>query len=311
MDFPRLTVFLAVARQLNFHRAAETLHLSQPAVSRHIQRLEAELGLALFERRGNRVALTEAGRRLQDYGQRVARLTDEVRRELVELQGLQRGKLRIGASTTPGLYLLPERLAHFRRDHPGIEASLEIGNSAEVSRRVAGGELDLGFVGALPDQGGLQVQAFAEDEVVLITPPGRRFAHPLASASVAAVLAPFAGEPWILREPGSGTREVALAGLARLGVTPAHTMELAGCEAVKRAVAAGLGVGFVSRHAIALEVGHRLVSIVDEPRLRFRRALYLVTRKDARPSPAALAFTAQVLQAVAVPGPGRRSRERP
>ena len=114
MDFTRLTVFLAVARQLSFRGAAASLHLSQPAVSKHIQKLEAELALALFERRGSRVALTEAGQMLQDYGERVAALTGEMRRALGELQGLQRGALRIGASTTPGLYLLPERLAPVR-----------------------------------------------------------------------------------------------------------------------------------------------------------------------------------------------------
>lgn len=294
MDFPRLSVFLAVARQLNFRRAAESLHLSQPAVSKHIHQLEAELGLALFERRRNRVALTEAGRMLQDYGQRVSMLTDEVRRTLAELQGLQRGVLQIGASSTPGLYLLPERLARFRQDHPGVETQLVIGNSADVSRRVASGELDLGFVGALPDATGLQVRPFAEDEIVLIAPPR----HPLArrAARSGAALTALAQETWIMREAGSGTREVALAGLAERGVTPARTMELSGCEAVKRAVAAGLGLGFVSRHAIALEVAYGLLTIVDEPGLRFRRPLYLVTRKDARPSPAVLAFMAHVLK---------------
>ncbi len=294
MDFPRLTVFLAVARHLSFRRAAAALHLSQPAVSKHVQHLEAELGLALFERRGNRVALTEAGRMLQDYGQRVTNLTDEVRRTLAELQGLQRGGLRIGASTTPGLYLLPERLAQFRHDHPAIQLSLEIGNSASIGRRVASGELDLGFVGALPEPRGLQVRPFAEDEVVLIAPPR----HPAVrrAGSSAAAPAALARDTWIMREAGSGTREVALAGLAAQGITPAQTMELIGCEAVKRAVAAGLGVGLVSRHAITLEVKHGLLSIVDHPSLRFRRPLYLITRKDARPSPAELAFTAQVFK---------------
>ena len=301
MDFPRLSVFLAVARYLNFRRAAESLHLSQPAVSKHIHLLETELGLALFERRGNRVALTEAGRMLQDYGQRVSMLTDEIRRALAELQGRQRGNLRIGASTTPGLYLLPERLARFRLDHPGVETQLVITNSADISRRVASGELDLGFVGALPDTPGLQVRPFAEDEIVLIAPPR----HPLVrqAAIPASVLAALAQETWIMREAGSGTREVALAGLAEQGISPARTMQLSGCEAVKRAVAAGLGVGFVSRQSIALEVEHGLLAVVDKSRLQFRRPLYLVTRKDARPSPAVLAFTARVLKGVGASPP--------
>jgi DNA-binding transcriptional LysR family regulator len=171
---------------------------------------------------------------------------------------------------------------------------LVITNSADISRRVASGELDLGFVGALPDAGGLQVRPFAEDEVVLIAPPR----HPLArqAANLASGLAALAQETWIMREAGSGTREVALAGLAEQGITPARTMELSGCEGVKRAVAAGLGVGFVSRQSIGLEVEHGLVSIVDHPSLRFRRLLVLITRKDARPSPAVLAFMARVFK---------------
>jgi DNA-binding transcriptional LysR family regulator len=283
-----------VARQLSFRRAAADLHLSQPAVSKHIQQLEAELGLALFERRGNRVALTEAGRMLQGYGQRVTMLTDEVRRALAEVQGLQRGGLRIGASTTPGLYLLPEWLARFHQAHPGLELGLEITNSLKVARRVASGELDLGFVGTLPDDPGLQVRPFAEDEVVLIAPPRHPAVRRAGNSTSAA--AALARETWVMRETGSGTQEVALAGLAGQGIAPARTMELTGSEAVKRAVAAGLGIGFASRRAITLEAEHGLLSAVDRPELRHQRLLYLVTRKDARPSPIVLAFTAHVFK---------------
>jgi len=189
---------------------------------------------------------------------------------------------------------LPERLARFRQAHPGLELGLEITNSVTVAHRVASGELDLGFVGALPDHPGLQVRPFAEDEVVLIAPPR----HPAVrlsgrSASAAAALA---REAWVIREAGSGTREVALAGLADQGIALVRTMELTGCEAVTRAVAAGLGIGFASRRAITLEVEHGQLSVIDYPELRFQRLLYLVTRKDARPSPAVLAFTAAMLK---------------
>jgi DNA-binding transcriptional LysR family regulator len=202
--------------------------------------------------------------------------------------------LRIGASSTPGLYLLPERLARFRREHPGVETQFVISNSADITRRVAGGELDLGFVGALRDVRGLQARPFAEDEVVLIVPPR----HPTArrKADSAVVRAALARENWIMREVGSGTREVVLTSLIDLGLSPAQTMELAGCEAVKRAVAAGLGVGYASSHAIALELEHGLLSAIAHPSFKFRRPLYLITRKEARPSPAGLAFTARMLK---------------
>ncbi len=147
MDFQHLTVFQAVARRLSFSRAADELNLSQPAVSKHIQLLEAELGVRLFQRVGRRVELTDAGRIVVDYAQRVSVLTEEVRRVLGELEGLQRGYLRLGASSTPGLYLIPEVLARFRKRYPAVQTTLAISNSADIARRVLAGEFDLGFVG--------------------------------------------------------------------------------------------------------------------------------------------------------------------
>ena len=292
MDFVRLSVFSAVARYQSFSHAAEAMHLSQPAVSKHIRQLEAELGVQLLHRRGaaaarHRVELTDAGRILADYAQRVSVLTEEVRHVLGELEGLQRGYLRVGASTTPGLYLLPQVLARFQDKYPGIEATLSIANSADITRRVMSGQADLGFVGVLTEMPGLQVRPFAEDEIVLIVPPGHSLVRQQAFTPGL-----LANETLILREAGSGTQQIAQSHLSELGVKPRRVMELAGCEAAKRAVAAGLGVAFVSRHAIALEMAQQLVSVPNIPELHFRRPLFILTRKDARPSAAALAFLA-------------------
>jgi len=287
MDFQRLAVFRAVARHLSFSRAADELHLTQPAVSKHIQQLEAELGVRLFHRVGRRVALTDAGRIVADYAQRVAVLTEEVRRVLEELEGLQRGFLRLGASTTPGLYLLPEILARFRKQYPRVETTLTITNSADVTRRVLAGEFDLGFVGVPVNTPGLQVRPFADDEIVLIVPAGHSLTRQRLFASDL-----LGTDTLIVREAGSATRQVAEAHLTQLGVVPGRVMELSGCEAVKRAVGAGLGVAFVSRYAITLEVAHRLVSVPPISEVRFARQLFLIARKDARPSAALLAFLA-------------------
>ena len=289
MDFVRLSVFSAVVRHQSFSRAAEALHLSQPAVSKHIRQLEAELGVQLLHRRGNRVELTDAGRILADYAQRVSVLTEEVRRVLGELEGLQRGYLRVGASTTPGLYLLPQVLARFQEKYPGVEATLTIANSADITRRVLNGEVDLGFVGVPTEAPGLQVRPFAEDEIVLIVPPRHSLVRQQAFTPGL-----LAEDTLILREAGSGTRQIVEPRLIELGARPRRVMEIAGCEAVKCAVAAGLGVAFVSRHAIALEMAQQLVSVPNIPELRFRRPLFILTRKDARPSAAALAFLALV-----------------
>lgn len=293
MDY-RLTVFRAVARRQHFSRAADDLDLSQPAVSKHIRLLEAEWGVQLFHRLGSRVELTDAGRILADYAERVAVLTEETRRVLAEMAGLQRGYLRLGASTTPGLYLLPEILARFQARYPGVEVTLAISNSADVARRVLDAEFDLGFVGAPAAAPGLQVRPFAEDEIILIVPPGHALVQQRA-------LAPeiFAGATLILREAGSGTRQLVEAHLAQWGLRPKRVLELPGCEAVKRAVAAGLGIAWISRRAIALEIAHGLICAPDIPTLRISRHLCALTRKDARPTAASLAFLALVLQEAA------------
>ena len=292
MDFPRLTVFRAVAQYASFTKAAEELHLSQPAVSKHIRLLEAELGVTLFRRLGNRVELTDAGHIVRDYAQRVAVLTEEVQRVLDELRGLQRGHLRIGASSTPGLYILPEVLAKFQEEHPRIETTLAITNSSDVTRRLLDGEIDVGFVGAV-EQGlaGLQVRPFAEDEVVLIVPPQ----HTLAQQRTYTP-GMFAHETLIMREKGSGTRQVVEAAAAQLNLRPNRLFELIGGDAVKRAVEAGLGLAFVSHRAVMLEEMSGRVRLPAISDLRFRRQLYVLTRKDARPSATVLAFLALVMK---------------
>jgi DNA-binding transcriptional LysR family regulator len=289
MDFLRLSVFRAVARQQSFSRAADDLYLSQPAVSKHIRQLEAELGVRLFQRLGNRVELTDAGRILLDYAQRVSVLTEEVRHVLAELEGLQRGHLRVGASTTAGLYLLPEVLARFQKKYPGMEATLTIANSADIMRRVLGGEVELGFVGAPAEAPGLQARPFTEDQIVLIVPAGHRLLqHRTFSKEI------FAEETLIMREAGSSTRQIVETHLAQLGAKPGRVMEMSGCEAAKRAVAAGLGVAFISRRAVGLELAQQIVDVPEIPELLIARHLYVLARKGARSSAAALAFLALV-----------------
>jgi DNA-binding transcriptional LysR family regulator len=178
-------------------------------------------------------------------------------------------------------------LARFRKQYPKVEITLTITNSADVMRRVLAGEVDLGFVGMSTNAPGLQVRPFAEDEIVLIVPPG----HPLTRPRMLAQDL-LKTETLIVREAGSGTRQVTEAHLAQLGVAPGQVLELSGCEAVKRAVGAGLGVAFASHYAIALETAHKLVEVAAIPELRLKRALAIVARKDARPSAALLALLA-------------------
>jgi DNA-binding transcriptional LysR family regulator len=160
MNFHRLNVFYLVARQQSFSRAAEELYTSQPNVSKHVQQLEAELGTVLFHRLGGSIELTEAGRAVYRYAQQVFDLTAEMERTLAELAGLERGYLHLGASSTPGLYVLPEMVAEFSHHYPGLEVSFSISNSSQAVGEVLAGKLDLGFVGLHRDGRRLQGSLF-------------------------------------------------------------------------------------------------------------------------------------------------------
>jgi len=289
MNFHRLEVFHAVARRRSFSRAAEDLYTSQPNVSRHIAKLEAELGVRLFHRLGMRVALTDAGRMVFDYAERVFELTEELQRALNELKGLERGYLRLGASSTPGLYLLPPVVASFQQEHQGLEITLQLTNTQGVLEQALSNQVDLGFVEASVTVPGVQLQPYTTDELV----PIAALAHPLV---VAPTVTPedLDGETLVLREEGSGTRQVVEEALVRWGVRPNRVLVINGCEGVKRAVAAGLGLSFVSHHAIALELAQGWIKELPGEDLRLPRPLFIVTHKDMRPSVAALAFLAHV-----------------
>jgi DNA-binding transcriptional LysR family regulator len=305
MNFQRLKVFSTVARLGSFSRAAEELYTSQPNVSKHVRQLEVELGTALFHRLGGGIELTDAGRAVYRYAQQVFDLTVEIQRTLAELEGLERGYLRLGASSTPGLYLLPEMIAAFNRRHPGLDVSLSIGNSGQVVDQILAGKLDLGFVGGFVEVAGLQVQPFVRDEVVLIAPAEHRLARQTGISAEELV-----AETFIVREAGSGTCRAMAAALETLGIKPQRVLEMNGCEAVKRAVAAGLGLSFVSLYAIDLELEQGVLAMLPGPGLNLSRQLHIISRKDARLSPGALAFLAFVRKRASSSGWGYSSSNR-
>jgi DNA-binding transcriptional LysR family regulator len=196
------------------------------------------------------------------------------------LRGGECGRLVVGASSTPGTYLLPPRLGAFRREHPGVELSLEIGDTHEVLERVLDGRLDLGVVGETQFETSLEAERFGSDHLVLILSPG----HPLGAKSE---LTPedLADEPFVLREKGSSTREVLERALEHHGITPRVVMELGNPEAIKKSVAAGLGISFVSEHAVELEVRAGVLAARRVRGLDASRGIFLVRRRSLRPAP--------------------------
>lgn len=291
MNFDHLRTFLAVARREGISKALEELPLTQSAVSRQIQNLEETLGVELFVRRGRSLVLTEAGQILQEYATRAFQLLAEAREAIEGLKGLVRGHLRISAASTIGIYMLPEVLGHFRVRYPGIEISLSITNKEQVLRHLLAASSDLGFVGPPVRFPELATEEYMEDELVLIVSPH----HRLANREVVPARE-LSEEVFILREKGSGTREIMEEELRRTGISLRHAMELGSTEAVKQAVSANLGVSIVSTYTVTQEVMLGRLCTVRISGLNLRRRLYLVYPRSMPLSPAAQAFRAFLLE---------------
>jgi len=290
MDLHQLRGFMAVARHSSFSRASEELYRTQPAISKQIRALEEALETKLFHRLGRKIQLTDAGEILYRYAHRVFQVLDEARETVSELKGLQKGHLRISAASTIGTYMLPRALGRFKRRYPGIDISLAITNKAHVLEQVLEHEADLGFVGPPVQPKELQREEYLLDELVLIVDPN----HPLAHEEFVSI-DQLKEEVYILREPGSGTREIMEEELTRKGIVLRKAMELGSTEAIKQAVAANLGVSIVSRYAITLEVVMGRLCAAHIKDLNLRRQLYAVSLKD-RTLPLAAAAFLELLQ---------------
>src|SRR3989442_10424399 len=232
MTLRQLEVFLAVAREKSFSRAAKRIHSSQPTPSEHIGELEGELGKKLFFRRGREVTMTEAGRVFEQYAAAAVSAVEGARQALAGLDGLAHGSLLIGASTTPGLYVMPGLVAAFRAKYPGVDLKLQIANSQAIEGRVRERELDLGIVGGHAVGPGEECLAAGMlDELVLIVPPTHAWAK---RREIAPQL--LADQSLLLREEGSATRSVTERTLLRAGIRFRVAMELDHTEAIKQGV---------------------------------------------------------------------------
>jgi DNA-binding transcriptional LysR family regulator len=285
MDLQQLRGFMAVAKHGSFSRASEALYRTQPAISKQIRALEESLETKLFHRLGRKVRLTDAGEILYRHAHRLFQVLDEARETIGELKGLQTGHLRISAASTIGTYMLPRALGRFKHRYPGIDISLAITNKARVLEQVLYHEADLGFVGPPVQPEALQTETYLLDELVLIVDP----AHPLAHEESVSV-EQLEEEVFILREEGSGTREIMEEELSRKGLVLRKAMELGSTEAIKQAVAAGLGVSIVSKYAITLEVVMGRLCSAHIKDLNLRRQLSTVSHRGRTLPLAATAF---------------------
>jgi DNA-binding transcriptional LysR family regulator len=285
MEVRDLQVFLSVAKYLNYTRAGAEVHLSQPSVSVRIKQLQAELGVELFEQLGKKVALTEAGQLLVPYAHRVMTAVDDAKDAINELQGLQRGSLRIGASTTPGMYIIPRTIARFKERHPHIDVHLGIKDTREIEVGVMRNEFDFAFVGGHLTADEIDVVPWLIDELVLIVPPDHRLAHKKVVKRDDLMKESFIG-----REAGSATRATVVNRLKEWELELQTVMEMDNPEALKKAVQSGLGIAFISKFAVESELKAKTLVTVRIPKLKINRELKIVHRKDKHLGPAARTF---------------------
>jgi LysR family transcriptional regulator, transcriptional activator of the cysJI operon len=270
----RLKVFRSVAEHLNFRKAAEHLFLTQPAVTLQIKALENELGVRLFDRTAGRISLTRQGSILLGYATKVASLVSEAERALGAEDGRVSGELSLGVSTTIAQYVLPRLLGAFLNEHPHVQFSLHSGNTSEIVQLLLNGKVSVGLIEGPARDRGVRTEPFMDDELVLITP--RDFESDRLSSSQ------FVALSLLMREQGSGSRRVVETALAKAGfkLKSFHkVMDLDSTEAIKSAVEAGLGVGFVSRWALSKELELGALKIAKVAGVRITRHFTLVSRR--------------------------------
>ncbi|HEX7019470.1 MAG TPA: LysR family transcriptional regulator [Gemmatimonadaceae bacterium] len=285
LNLHHLRLFTAVVDEHGFGRAAVALRLSQPAISRAIAELERDVGVPLLDRSGKAVRLTNAGERLHERARELFGVERAAEQELREVRGLERGVLRVAASTTIATYVLPALLGEFRASHPTVRISVLSANTRTVAKMLLEWRVDVALVEGPVRHDRMDVRPWMNDELVLIASPAHRFAR-----DGRAPLAELAGEPFIVREPGSGTRDVTHRALEAHGVRLERTMRLGGTEAIKQGVAAGLGLAFVSKAAVGDQLALGKITVVPVPGLSIERPFAELRLRGRAASPTAQAF---------------------
>jgi len=253
----QLHIFDAVARHLSYTRSAEELHLTQPAVFAQVKQIEESVGAPLLERIGKQMHLTAAGHEVLVTSREILKAIEHLEMRLADMQGLKKGKLRIAIVTTAE-YLIPRLLGEFCTRYPGIEATLTVTNRELLLARLADNTDDLVILGAPPEHLDVVATPIADNPLVVLA----RHDHPLVSQEKI-TLQRIAEEPFLLREPGSGTRLATERLFHEKGLTPRIRMELGSNEAVKQAIAGGLGISVLSSHTLALEGEQGPLRVLD------------------------------------------------
>jgi DNA-binding transcriptional LysR family regulator len=279
LTLQQLEALIYLVEEHSFSRAARRMLLTQPSLTKHIRNVEEALGAKVVNRASRSLALTPEGKILYDYARRIVRLRDEAQEQVLRLREADAGDIRIAASTIPATYILPYAIGAFRRKHPGIRTTVRTADSSDVIETILGNGAEIGFIGKKPSGAKLSFEALWKDRLVLAVPS----AHPWAKRR-SARLAEIPGQPFVIREKGSGTREtleVCLRESGSPGLTNFNIVaELGSSEAVKEAVLAGLGISVISVHAIRRELKSGLLAALSIDECGIDRSFYLIYRRQ-------------------------------
>lgn len=270
----QLALFAAIAKSGSVTVAANQLFLSQSAASMSLRELEAHLGTSLFDRIGKKLVLNEYGRNLYPKALEVLARTQEIEQEITAKEGDFTGSLNIGASSTIGNYLLPHIISKFITKHPMVKIKLTVANSNVIINELLKFNIDLGFIEGTCHDPQIVIAAWKKDELIIFSSPG----HPLASQK-RIHLSDLSAANWILREPGSGTREVFENAIYQKISNINLLLELGSSEAVKQAVATGIGIGCLSQLTLKEELSKKKLVALQAP-LNFKRTLYMLIHKN-------------------------------
>lgn len=288
MNLNQLATFRRVVETKNFTRAAEALHLTQPAVTQQIQALEDELGERLFDRMGRSVYVTQAGQILNEYAARILDLFAECRTAMADLKGLTRGRIAIGAGLTLSIFMLPEILRPYRSEHPEIEIAVSTGTTRQVMELVLANTVDVGLVTGPTSHPDLVIATLYEDEMVLMVYPE----HPFARKGQI-VPEELNDAPLIFFESGSGYRAFLEQVFQQNGISPRVHMELDSIEAMKRMAEVGLGITIIPAMSAREEVASgSLIPVAIKSIGPLKRSTTLVYRRDKYISSSMSAFFA-------------------
>lgn len=280
----QLRIFHAVAEHGSFARAAEALHLSPPTLSLQVKQLSETVGQPLFEQLGKKIYLTPAGKTLAEASGDIQLRLDRLSEDLAALQGIERGNLKLAILTTVK-YTVPKLLGGFCAAHPGIDVAMVVGNRENLLQRLANNQDDLYIMGQPPEQLDVLCEPFADNPLVLVAPPG----HPLVGKKRIAP-ARLRDEPFILREPGSGTRLTTEKFFAMHEISLKNRLEVGSNEAIKQTVAGGLGLAVLSAHTVTAELALGELVQLDVKGFPLIRRWHVVVPRGKRPSAAARAF---------------------